>query len=260
MENITIAIATYNEEKHIKNCLSSVADFAGEIIVVDGGSTDNTATIAKEFGAKVIIEKNPLMFHINKQKAIELASKPWILQLDADECLSAGLIKEISEVTREKGKVEFQGFSIPRKNFFMGRWLSKGGQYPDYVVRLFQHGKGRLPCKSVHEQIEIDGIIGKLKHPILHYTYDSVGEYWRKAETYTDLSAGELLKQKISVTFFSYLTYFFVKPVSTFALIYFRHKGFVDGYPGFLFALFSGLHFAVSYKKYLLLLQREKHA
>ena len=73
--------------------------------------------------------------------------------------------------------MEFQGFSIPRKNFFMGRWLSKGGQYPDYVVRLFQHGKGRLPCKSVHEQIEIDGIIGKLKHPILHYTYDSVGEY-----------------------------------------------------------------------------------
>ena len=258
MEKIAVVLATYNEEKHIKDCLTSVEGFADEIIVVDGGSTDRTVSIAKEIGVKVIIEKNPLMFHINKQKAIEKATKPWILQLDADERVSDGLKKEISEVIRKKGKAEYQGYSIPRKNFFMGRWLSKGGQYPDYVVRLFQNGKGRLPCRSVHEQVEIDGTIGKLKNPLIHYTYSSVSEYWKKAETYTNLTAEDFLSQKISTSFFSYLTYCFIKPLQTFIRIYVRHKGFVDGYPGFLFALFSGLHFAVAFKKYLLLPQRGK--
>lgn len=260
MEKISVVLATFNEEKHIHACLSSVIGFASEIIVVDGGSSDKTVAMAKLLGAKVSVEKNPLMFHINKQKAIEKATKPWIFQLDADERVSEELKKEITNVMKDKGTVAFKGYSIPRKNFFMGRWLSKGGQYPDYVVRFFQKGKGKLPCKSVHEQVEIDGAIGKLKNPLLHYTYDSVGEYWKKAETYTNLTAENFLSQRISTNFFSYLTYCFIKPLQTFIRIYVRHKGFVDGYPGFLFALFSGMHFAVAYKKYLLLLQREKHS
>jgi glycosyltransferase involved in cell wall biosynthesis len=259
MEDISVVLATYNEEKHIYACLRSISDWAGEIIVVDGGSSDRTVAIAKQLGVKVFIENNPLMFHINKQKAIIKATEPWILQLDADERVSDELKKEISETIHQTNETQCQGYKIPRKNFFMGRWLSKGGQFPDYVVRLFQKGKGRLPCKSVHEQIEIIGPVGQLKNSLIHFTYDSVGEYWKKSDTYTNLTAEELFHQKIAISFFSFLVYLCIKPFCTFILIYVRHKGFVDGVPGFLFAFFSGLHYLIAFKKYLILRQRKKY-
>jgi len=98
MKKLSVVLATFNEEKNISACLSTIKNIADEIIIVDGSSTDKTVTIAREFGAKVIITDNPPIFHINKQKALDEATSEWILQLDADERVSEKLAKEISHV------------------------------------------------------------------------------------------------------------------------------------------------------------------
>ena len=189
---LSVAIATYNEVIKLEACLASVVSWVDEIVLVDGGSTDGTLEIAKKYGAKISKRDNPAMFHINKQCAIDACKGDWILQLDADEVISPKLRATILLVIKKKNTNV--GYQMPRKNFFIGKWLSKGGQYPDYLVRLFKRGKGMLPCKSVHEQIVIDGEVGTLKEPLLHYTNNTLEEYWAKADTYTTLTALDLRK------------------------------------------------------------------
>ena len=98
MSSVSIVLATFNEESNIRDCLESVKDLADEVIIVDGSSTDKTVEIAKQFNAKIHITGNPPVFHINKQKAIDMAAKEWILQLDADERVTPELQKEIKKV------------------------------------------------------------------------------------------------------------------------------------------------------------------
>ncbi|MFZ5845009.1 MAG: glycosyltransferase family 2 protein, partial [Patescibacteria group bacterium] len=156
MVKLSIALATYNEAANLASCLDSVATWTNEIVVVDGSSTDQTVAIAKKYGARIIVTDNPPIFHINKQKAVEACRGDWILQLDADEVVTPELVREIKSEIRNQ-KSEYNGYYFPRKNFFLGHWLRKGGQYPDYVIRLFRKGKGWFPQKSVHEQIVVDG-------------------------------------------------------------------------------------------------------
>ncbi|KKU64800.1 MAG: Glycosyl transferase family 2, partial [Candidatus Amesbacteria bacterium GW2011_GWA1_47_16] len=147
---LSVVMATFNEESNLARCLESVKAIADEIVIVDGESTDKTVGIAKKFKAKVMITGNPINFHINKNKAIDAAKGEWILQLDADEVVSPELSGEILSVIR--GKSELNGYWINRKNWFLDRFLTKGGQYPDPTLRLYRRGFGRLPEKDVHEQ------------------------------------------------------------------------------------------------------------
>lgn len=246
---LSVAMATYNEEENLPHCLSSVQGLAEEIIIVDGGSTDKTREIAKHFSARVISTDNPPIFHINKQKALEACRGDWVLQLDADEVLTDALKAEIVSLLSSSPKEN--GFYIPRKNFFLGRWMRKGGQYPDYLIRLIRSRKAHFPCQSVHEQIAVEGKKGYMNEPLLHYSFRSVSEYWRKADSYIALEVSEMKNQHIQRNMSTYLKYNFFKPLSVFLLLFVRHKGFVDGYVGFLFALFSALHYPIAYRKYL---------
>ena len=126
METLSVVLAVFNEEKNLTDCLKSVRDIADEIVVVDGGSKDATVAIAESFGAVVVRTNNPQIFHINKQKAISKASKSWVLQLDADERVTSELREEIRAVLR-KSSASINGYWIPRKNYFLGRYLMKGG-------------------------------------------------------------------------------------------------------------------------------------
>ena len=245
---LSVVLATYNEEKNLEACLLSIKDLADEIVIVDGSSADNTVSIAKKFTSKVMVTDNPLIFHINKQKAIDQATKDWVLQLDADERVSQDLAQEIRETIATTDK---DGFFIPRKNFFLGRYLTKGGQYPDGVIRLFRRGKGRLPCKSVHEQIVVHGSVGWLQHPLMHEAYPTFADYLRRQETYTRLEAMEMKNRGIRLSIASWWTYMAWKPLITFISLYIRHKGFLDSWQGFIFALFSGIHYAKAYQKFL---------
>lgn len=145
----------------------------------------------------------------------------------------------------------YNGYCIPRKNYFLGHWMQKGGQYPDYVIRLVKKGKARFPCKSVHEQIEVDGTVGYLRNPLIHYSYRTEEEYWKKADVYTSLTAMDMRNQHIPISFASWLNYMIIKPLQTFLSLYIRHKGYMDGWYGYMFAYWSALHFRIAWEKYV---------
>ena len=282
---LSVCIATHNEEKNIVSCLKSVYDLANEIVLVDGESTDETVSIAKKFGPKVKVFKtgNKAMFHINKQLSLEKATGEWILQLDADEVVSAELRREIEDNLKFKIKnlklPHPVAYWIPRLNYFLGAPLRKGGQYPDYTIRFYKNGVAHFPCKSVHEQVEIaDSIqqtvdrenqktannlkfktknlklntsngqenVGYLKSDLLHYPYPNFEAYLEKWARYSKLEA-QLLSGEFRFSLWSFLEYFVIKPKAWFFWTYFRHKAFTDGVPGFVFSLFSALRFPLIY-------------
>ena len=253
-KTLSVVLATFNEEKNLAACLDSVKNLADEIIIVDGSSTDKTVEIAKKYKAKVKITTNKPNFHINKQMAIDMATKDWILQLDADEHVSEQMEKEIKEILK-KDKNDINGYWMPRKNLFLGRFLMKGGQYPDYTLRFYRKGKGRLPQKDVHEQAEVEGKVDYLKSALLHYPYENFSHYYRKWDKYNDFFANQIKEEQKSKNILAKLFYAFlyllVKPTYWFLLTYIRHKGFMDSWQGFVFSLFSALRFPVSYIKYV---------
>ncbi len=255
---ISVVLATYNEEKNIERCLESVKGFADEIIVVDGESTDRTVELAKKFKAKVISTTNKPNFHINKQMAMDAAKGDLILQLDADETIDEELVKYIQDIHEGKVGQEFNGWWIKRKNWFLGRFLKKGGQYPDPAIRLYRKGKARLPQKDVHEFMEVDGAVGWAEGNMLHYGNPTFAIYLHKFNTYTSFKAEQLREQKIKINFSNTIKFMIWMPAMTFLSLFIRHKGFVDGVPGFTFALFSGLHHAVAYLKLWELQQKAK--
>jgi Glycosyltransferases involved in cell wall biogenesis len=282
---LSLCIPAYNEEKNIHLPLSSAIDLVDEVVIVDGGSTDKTVEVAKSYGKKVriIFSDNPSMFHKNKQKAIEEAKGEWILQLDADEALSNELKKEIANILKDKNSPaklkeknekklklekgvedEVVGYYIPRKNWFLTRFLTKGGSYPDYTIRLYKNGVAYFPCRDVHENVKINGRIAYLKNPILHYADPNFSRYLLRFDRYTTFDAEELLKkypkEKMNTIrkIWLFIDYFFIKPLVWFLKTYIRHKGFLDGFAGFVFCLFSSIRFWVIYIKYRTMIANQK--
>lgn len=253
--NLSVALAVYNEESNLGECLESIKSIASEIVIVDGGSSDKTVEIAGSYGAKVMVEENRSNFHINKQHAIDACTNEWILQLDADERVSSMLLEEIRKIITADlsagASAQADAYYLKRRNYFLGRWMNKGGMYPDPVIRLFRKGRAHLPQASVHEIMTVDGTTKWLQNDLLHIADPSFARYLLRSNRYTTLQADEWLKEgKIGVDTLSILLYMLGKPLYRFLEIYLRHKGFMDGFPGFVFAWYSGLHIASSYVKY----------
>lgn len=281
---LSAAIATYNEEENIGECLESIKDIVDEVVIVDGSSTDKTVEIAKKFGSKVTVTDNPPIFHINKQKSFDLAEGEWILYLDADERISKKLGKEILRVISmdqpqldeyqknlEKkglflrhlkilelrdGKIGtdsggYSAFFFPRLNFFLGKFLKFGGVYPDGVIRLFKKGKAYLPGKSVHEQMVVEGRVGWLENDLIHYDSKTFKRYLERNSRYIDLIADELRREKFKVNFSNSFDYLFFKPAFWFIKTSIFNKGILDGYQGLLFSFFSALRFPRAYLRYI---------
>lgn len=255
MQKLSVVLAVFNEEGNLDSCLDSIKELAWEIVIVDGGSTDKTLEIAKKFNAKVMQTENLLNFHINKNKAINLAKGDWILQLDADEVVTQDLAEEIKETLSKKGNIN--GYWIPRRNFFLGKFLKKGGQYPDYTLRLYKKGKGRLPGNDVHEQAIVEGEVGYLKNDLLHLRDKNFSIYIHRFNRYTTLLSTQWNEAGVTINAVSFISYFFIKPLYWFIKSYLRHRGYVDGFSGFVFSLFSSLRFPVTLIK-LWELQRNK--
>jgi glycosyltransferase involved in cell wall biosynthesis len=248
---LSVALAVYNEEATLAACLESVKDLADEVVIVDGASTDATVVVAQKYGAKIIKEENRTNFHINKQIAIDACQGSWILQLDADERVSSMLAAEIKTAIEAPLSSAPSAYYLKRRNYFLGRWMSKGGMYPDPVIRLFQKGKAKLPQQTVHELMEVQGPTKWLNQDLLHIADPTFARYLKRSNRYTTLQAEEWLKEgKLGVDTWTMLHYTKVKPFFRFLEIYLRHKGFMDGFPGFVFALYSGTHIRSSYIKY----------
>ncbi|HEX7017947.1 MAG TPA: glycosyltransferase family 2 protein [Patescibacteria group bacterium] len=249
---LSVVLAVHNEEKNLARCLEAVKDIADEIIVVDGESTDDTVKIAKQFKAKVIKTTNKANFHINKQMAMDAAKGDLVLQLDADEVVDDELkafIKKLKSAVSETLASDIKAWNIKRKNLFLGRWLAKGGQYPDPSIRLYVNGFAKLPQKDVHEVMTVDGQVGWADGHLLHYANPTFTDYLRKWNTYTSFKASQLQESKVKISFFSAVEYLFWKPLTTFFGLYIRHRGYVDGLAGFIFAMMSGLHHPMAYLK-----------
>lgn len=253
---VSVVLATYNEEANIKRCLESVCEICDEIIVVDGNSKDNTVSIAKTFGAVIIQTDNKPIFHINKQMAMDAANGKIVLQLDADEVVDSTLLAFIKKLKQNYEHKTIEKVSGPvawwirRRNFFLGKFLTKGGQYPDPVIRLYINGFAKLPQKDVHEQMVVDGEVATAPGHLLHYSNPSFDVYIRKWNAYTSLAAQQLEKESKKLNFKLCLEFFLIKPIVTFFSLFIRHKGLLDGFPGFVFALMSSIFHQVTLLKF----------
>lgn len=244
---ISVVLITQDEELSLAQTLESVmplvGDGRGEIIVVDSGSTDRTVEIARSYGAQVFVE--PWKgFAGQKNSAIEKASGDWVLQLDADERLESELVDEIT--TALSSSLDRQGFWIPRKNFFLGRWIRHGGFYPDPKLRLIRRGAGKFEEYGAHPTIKMNGPTGKLRHALVHNAYPTLRGYINHMNSYSS-SGAEVLVAK-GYRRFSPVN-IMVRPLLTFLYNYFLRLGFLDGREGLLLHLYHAVYVSWKYAK-----------
>jgi glycosyltransferase involved in cell wall biosynthesis len=195
---VSVLIPVKNEAAHMAGCIDSV-QWAGEIVVVDSGSTDGTLDIASILGAKIV------QFHYQpggpKKKNWALESYPfrhdWILILDADERIAPELAREIASVIA--AGTEHIGFYINRRNYFAGKWIRHAGYYPSWNLRLLKRGRARYELlpetnagsgdNEVHEHVIVEGSIGRLEHPMEHFAYQDVAQFVEKHNRYSNWEA-----------------------------------------------------------------------
>ena len=247
---LSIVLIAKNEAHNLPVCLGAVSPWCAEIIAVINDCTDETEAILKSYGAKVWMHpyKNQ---RDQKNVALSHASEPWVLSLDADEEVTPALYREIKDFI-EREDPAIQGASIPRKTWFLGRWIKHGDWYPDFVSRLCRNGKGKFVGSPVHDRLEIEGKAVRLKHDLLHYSFPTInsmlGKYPFFGKFFIEEKLGKNKKFHVYETIFRSFWRFFRG--------YFLRLGFLDGYPGFFIAFNQS--FNTIYRWSLLLEHRQK--
>jgi glycosyltransferase involved in cell wall biosynthesis len=238
---ISAAVITLNEERNLPRALASLA-FCDEIVVVDSGSTDRTAEIAEQVGARVFV-RGWTGYAGQKNFAAERASHDWILALDADEEVSPELAASIARL-REQGPGS-AGYAFPRRARYLGRWIRHSGWYPDAKVRLYDRRKARWTGDYVHESVEVDGPTGRLEGDLLHYTCDSFSRHVQTVDRYTTLAAREMRARGRRPS----LVRLLIGPPWTTFRTYVLQLGFLDGFAGLLIAVMAGFYVFCKYVK-----------
>ena len=230
-KSLSVAVIAQDEAANLPRTLQSVR-FAGEIVVVDSGSTDGSQELAKAAGARVFSE--PWKgFAAQKNGAIEHTTGDWILSLDADEEVSAALAAEIEALLA--GEPACDAYRIPRLNHFLGRPLRHGGYWPDPKLRLFRRGTARFRERAVHETMETGGKVGQLKGHLIHHCYPTLDEYVEHMNRYSAAAARQLAaKGRAPRTVAGLVWNAVLNPAATFAYNYFVRLGFLDGAAGLL--------------------------
>jgi len=236
INGLSIIVITLNEEDDIGECLESVKDIAAEIVVADSGSTDKTLEICAKFTNKI--------FHCDwhgygnqKQFALDNASGPWIMNIDADERVSSRLAQEIRQALSNPASNDISGFSIPYRNFFFGRHLRFAAGWNERHIRLFRKEKSRYGMDLVHEGIKVDPPLGRLSGPIDHVSYKNLSEYLSKCNLYTTLIAEKKFKTGGRFHFW----HFFRLPME-FIYRYIFKLGFLDGAAGLIYTILSSYY------------------
>jgi len=236
MACISAIVTTLNEEAQIGDCLGRLA-FADEVIVVDSFSTDRTTAIASALGARVL--QHPYRSPASQKNwAVEQASGDWVIIVDADELVTEELAAEIRQVASSPNAHD--GYRIRRRNFFLGHEIRHSGWQNDRVVRLFRRGRGSHPKRRIHEQVVVEGSVGDLKGTLLHYSYRSLDDYWRKLQRYAEWNAAEARCQRARVS----PLYMMVHPPLRFWRAYLLQGGFRDGVPGLVVCLLTAIYAA----------------
>jgi glycosyltransferase involved in cell wall biosynthesis len=245
---LTVAIIAFNASAQIGPCLASVG-FADEVLVVDSGSTDGTAEIARGRGAR-LEEKEWLGFGRQKQYAVSIARHDWVLCLDADERVTERLERSVREALANP---RYRAYRVARRNRFLGRWLGHGEGYPDWTVRLFHRAHASWSNDEVHEAVLTTAEVGRLEGDLLHDSAEDVATYMTKQNRYTTLHAEALYKQGVRASYWRLLA----SPLARFFKFYILRLGFLDGGPGFAHIVIGCNN---SFHKYLKLIELEKAA
>ncbi len=242
MPGLSVVIVTQNEQDRIKQCLESVA-WADEIIIVDAFSTDKTVEICRSFTDK-IYSRQWDGFIPQKNHALSLATKEWVLSLDADEQLSEQLMTGIKGVISDQSR-DCVAYSMPRKTYYLGRWMLHSGWYPDRKIRLVRNGSAAWGGLEPHDNLKVHGKICDLDGDILHYSFRNLSHHIRKLDYFTDAASSELVKSGRHAGMKDMVMH----PAGMFLKMFILKKGFMDGIQGFVAASVSAFHVFMKYAK-----------
>ena len=249
---LSIVYITLNAERYIRESIVASLLLTDDVLLVDSGSTDQTLLIAEQLGIEVI-HQPWLGYARQKQLAIDKAKHDWVLFLDADEILSDEAITEIRNLIADEVPMA-AAYSLPRENWFQGKWIRYGSWWPDRVVRLVDRRQGRIKPLMVHESWETEAQIVALNSPIRHYSYQNYSEMIQKADRYSTLAAQQLLENGRCSKRWEPLTHAF----ASFIRLFIMKRGFLDGIEGAAIAYTTALASFMKYAK-LQELQRRKN-
>lgn len=224
---ITFGIITLNEESNLPRCLESIRDIADEILIVDSGSTDKTHSIANNYKAKW--HQVPWKGYVGqKNHVLALASHEWVFSIDADECLSGELQREVLALKSQPPAPPLNGFSMPRCVCYENHWIRHGDWYPDRLIRLFRKKCARFVGGRVHERLELSGEVRALHGDIEHYSFKNRQDHRERCERYAQLWARDKHEGGRTSYWFSPYTHGGFRWLRNYVL----RAGFLDGAQG----------------------------
>ncbi len=240
---LSFCILTFNEEKNLPGCLDSLGDLAGEIVILDSGSTDRTREIAEAAGARFHV--HPFDdFGSQHKRLFDLASLDWVFSLDADERLSPELSRSLRALFEDPDRLQkYKGYTLNRQNYFLGKRIRHSGWAPDHLVRLFRKDSGCMEPRQVHGQILVKGKVGFLPGDLIHFTYRSLDSFLSKSTKYAKLSAREMLKKGKAPSLWKLLAH----PLGMAVKMYGLRRGFLDGREGLFLAVLYSYYTFIKY-------------
>jgi glycosyltransferase involved in cell wall biosynthesis len=242
---LSFCLITLNEEDNLTRCLESCAGLADDLLVVDSGSQDGTERVARQYGARWV-HQDWLGYVGQKNRALDLASSPWVFSLDADEVLSPELQAEVRALKTGPEVTSASGFLVSRVVFYEGRWIRHGDWYPDRLVRLFRRDRARFTGGRVHERLEVAGQVGVLKGELHHYSFRDAEDHRRRCQHYARLWAESRLEAGQGI--WPGAPWFHA--VARWVRGYIWRRGFLDGRQGWRIARHNAWE---AYEKYRLM-------
>ncbi|NNE43912.1 MAG: glycosyltransferase family 2 protein [Gemmatimonadetes bacterium] len=236
---ISVCMIAQNEAARIERALRSVA-WADEIVVIDGGSTDDTVARAEACGARVEVHPWPGNFAVQIQRSLDATGGDWVFRIDADEAVTPELAEQLQAAVRDADPAD--AYRVRRKNYFLGRWIRHGGWWPDPQLRLVRRDIAAVRGAPGHETLHAEGRIRDLDGALEHDTHPSVAAALARVERYSNHLAPDRAKRRRITPW-----RLFAHPAAAFLRKYLVQSGWRDGTHGFLIA---GIHAMVKFSVY----------
>ena len=250
---ISAVVLAHNSGDTIGKTLQSL-EWCDEVIVVDDDSTDNTREIARTHKARVVKRKLEDDFAAQRNSGLSMAKGDWVLFVDSDEVVTPELAGEIEKKASERQSVNVSGYYLKRKDWMFGKWLAHGETSRVKLVRLARRDAGTWR-RPVHEVWQIQGIVGELNSPLLHYPHKNVAQFIDEVNRYSTLNARFFYAQGAKCPWWHILVY----PKAKFFVDYIWYLGFLDGTAGAIVAIMMSFHsFLTRAKLYFLTHGNEK--
>ncbi len=239
---LSVVIVAKNESRNISECIAS-ASFADEVLVLDSNSTDGTADLARQAGAKVVTTDWP-GYGPQVARGFSMATCDWVLSLDADERITPALREEVQQAIRAGSH---EGFRIPRISEFCGQFIQHSGWRPDHTLRLGKRVKAGFTDHFLHAHMTVQGSVGHLKSSLVHYSYPDLHDVLEKLDRYSSGHARDMLARGKEGNLFKAVLHGFFAFLRTYVV----RLGFLDGQRGLMLAIYNAEY---TYYKYLKLM------